>query len=211
MMIIQISDSNCIRKAIDIFEAGGIVVYPTDTCYGLGAIGLDWNNDTIAKIYRIKDRDISKPLSLLISENMISAYVKVPENINEILKRVWPGRFTAIIPKSPCHKELSSFLNQSGTQKLAFRVPNHQLLLELIEGLNKPIIGTSANRSGQQEHFHIKTLVKDQNFKDVDLWIDGGQLPKNIPSTVVDFSDYSNPIVLREGAVKFESIRKQFL
>ncbi|MHA1215457.1 MAG: L-threonylcarbamoyladenylate synthase [Candidatus Hodarchaeales archaeon] len=211
MMKIHITEPDCIPKAIECFKSGGIVVYPTDTCYGLGTIGLKWNDENIAKIYKIKDRDISKPLSLLISKKMISAYIKVPENIQKMLKRVWPGSFTAIIPRVMYHQDLSPLLNQTGSQKIAFRVPNHELLLKIIDGVNQPIIGTSANRSGQQEQYHIKTLLSDQNFKDVDLWIDEGQLQKNLPSTVVDFSDYSNPIVLREGAVKFRTIMKQFL
>ncbi|WP_455142499.1 L-threonylcarbamoyladenylate synthase [Candidatus Hodarchaeum mangrovi] len=210
-MILNIKDLDCISIAIDYFQRGRIVVYPTDTCYGLGTIGLKWNDKNILKIYRIKERSINKPLSLLISEEMINRYLEIPENIKRLLAEVWPGSFTGIFFIRTPQDELSSFLNVSNFQKIAFRVPDHKMLLSIIKKLGIPIIGTSANISGDNPVYNIDNLINEHKFKDVDLWIDEGTLPLNPPSTVVDFTDYSNPIILREGKVNFKLLWKQII
>jgi len=208
-MILNIKDLECIPIAVDYFQRGKIVVYPTDTCYGLGTIGLKWNDKNILKIYQIKGRSIDKPLSLLISEEMVTRYLEIPENIKRLLTEVWPGSFTSIFSITTSQENLSSFLNVGNFQKIAFRVPDHKTLLNIIQKLGNPIIGTSANISGDSPAYNIDNLLNEDHFKDVDLWIDEGSLPQNPPSTVVDFTDYSNPIIIREGGVNFKLLWKQ--
>jgi L-threonylcarbamoyladenylate synthase len=210
-MIVNIKDLECVPTAVDYFQRGNIVVYPTDTCYGLGSIALKWNDQNILKIYRIKRRSINKPLSLLISEEMINKYLEIPDNIKTLLSEVWPGSFTGIFLINTPKNELSSFLNINNIQTIAFRVPDHKTLLNIINKVGNPIIGTSANISGDTPAYNIDNLINEERFKEVDLWINEGTLPLNPPSTVVNFTDYSNPIVLREGKINFKLLWKQTL
>ena len=139
-MIINIKDLECISIAIDHFQRGRIVVYPTDTCYGLGTIGLKWNDENILKIYQIKERSINKPLSLLISEEMVNKYLEIPKHIRRLLDKAWPGSFTGIFSIRIPQDGLSSFLNVANFQKIAFRVPDHKTLLNIIKKLGNPIM-----------------------------------------------------------------------
>ena len=210
-MKLYISHPDCISVASEFFRQGKIVVFPTDTVYGLGTIALKSNDAQIQKIYTLKERDYSKPLSLLITKDMINRFLNLPIKIIKLLDIFWPGSLTIIFPTRSENNELSSYLNITDVKTIAFRVPNSKILLAIISKVGSPIIGTSANISGNPPVNRIDDLVERKKFKSVDLWIDGGVLPKNPPSTVIDFSDFSNPVLLREGAVNFKDILEQIL
>ncbi|UCE14270.1 MAG: Sua5/YciO/YrdC/YwlC family protein, partial [Candidatus Heimdallarchaeota archaeon] len=87
-------------------------------------------------------------------------------------------------------------------------VPKHNLLLKIIDMVGSPIIGTSANKSGSTPKYDIPSIIQDLSLKNIHLWIDGGRLPKNPPSTIIDLTDPSKPILLRRGRTKVNEIFK---
>lgn len=196
-----------ITIAVREFKKGSIIVFPTDTSYGLGTVGLKWNDRNIERIYEIKSRPLVNPLSLLITKAMIPKYIKLSSRTQDILKRVWPGQLTAVlICNSWASQKLSSLLNVNNQQKIAFRVPKHKLLLEIIEKIGSPIIGTSANRSGSVAKYDLPSVFQELPRNNIRLWIDAGKLPENTPSTVVDLTDPLKPVLLRRGNVEINEI-----
>jgi L-threonylcarbamoyladenylate synthase len=204
---ISVNDANAISIAVNHLLEGSLVIFPTDTSYGLGCIGLRWNEENIKRIYEIKERSLDKPLSLLISKDMISEYIETSPSIRDFLEKVWPDRLTAVLKCSlKATKKLSPLLNLNNPQKLAFRVPQHDLLLKIIEKVDSPIIGTSANKSGLTSKYDFNIISQELSSEHIKLSIDAGRLPRNPPSTLVDLSDPLNPILLREGSVNFLKI-----
>ncbi len=189
------------------FQKGSIIVFPTDTSYGLGTVGLRWNDRNIKRIYDIKSRHLDNPLSLLITKTMVSEYTEISAGTQKLLSKVWPGGLTAVLNcDSRASQTLSSFLNMKDPQKIAFRVPKHKILLKIIEKVNIPIIGTSANRSGSKPKYDLPSVFHELPSDEIDLWIDAGRLPENPPSTVVDLTDPLNPILLRKGNIDIKTI-----
>lgn len=204
---ISITNPQVISIAVREFKRGSIIVFPTDTSYGLGTVGLKWNDRNIRRIYEIKSRSFDNPLSLLITRKMISKYVEIHPRTKEILTKCWPGGLTAVLScGTQGSQTLSSLLNLKYQQKIAFRVPNHELLLKIIEKVGSPIIGTSANRSGSKPKYDLHSIIQEFPQETIHLWIDGGKLTEIPPSTVVDLTDPFNPILLRKGNVAFEKI-----
>ena len=188
---------NDIEKAVKIIKNGGVVVYPTDTCYG---IGCDATNPlAIEKIFRIKGREKGKPLPLIASSiEMIEKYVFLDERAIKLFN-TFPGISVALRKKG---KIIPDIVNK---EKLAFRIPSNEISRRLAELSDKPIVSTSANRSGDPSPYSInevKSSLKD-SLKEIDLFIDGGVLTKNLPSTIVDLVEDK---VGRVGNVKEKQI-----
>lgn len=206
-MRISITDPQLISIAVREFQSGSIVVFPTETSYGLGTIGLKWNNENIKQIYEIKSREFDKPLSLLITKNMISKYIESSQQIQKIFDKVWPGNLTIVLfCNQYASQVLSPLLNMKDKQKLAFRVPKHDLLLKIIDKVGSPIIGTSANKSGSTPKYDIPSIIQDLTLENIHLWIDAGRLAENPPSTIVDLTDPLKPALLRRGKMKISEI-----
>ncbi|MFX1504899.1 MAG: L-threonylcarbamoyladenylate synthase [Promethearchaeota archaeon] len=206
-MKVSITNPHLISIAVEEFRKGSIVVFPTDTSYGLGTIGLKWNDKNIRRIYDIKSRSYENPLSLLITKKMISKYVVLHPQTEQILAKYWPGGFTAVLKcEAQESQTLSSYLNLNNPQKIAFRVPNHELLLGIIEKVGSPIIGTSANKSGSKPKYDLHSIIQEFSEEIIHLWIDAGKLSEIPSSTVVDLTDPLKPILLRKGNVVFETI-----
>ena len=206
-MKISISDPHLISIAAKEFQRGSIVVFPTETSYGLGTIGLKWNDRNIRRIFEIKSRSLDKPISLLITKSMISRYIETSQKTRKILERIWPSSLTIILLCThQAFQELSPLLNLKNRQKIAFRVPQHELLLKIIKMVGSPIIGTSANKSGSPSKYDLPSIIQELSFDNVHLWIDSGELPKNPPSTIVDLTDPFNPILVRRGNVDIDKI-----
>ncbi len=206
-MRISINNPNLIPIAVKHFQKGSIVIFPTDTSYGLGTIGLQSNEKNIKRIFKIKSRSYNKPLSLLITKKMITEYIQITPQIKDFLERIWPGRITVVCS---CNDQathiLSPLLNLNSPRKIAFRVPKHKILLQIIEGVGSPIIGTSANRSGTSSIYDHDDIYQNLNTEDIHLSIDAGKLPENLPSTIVDMSDPANPILLRKGEFDLDNL-----
>jgi len=190
-------DIEDISKGVEIILQGGVIVYPTDTCYGIGCDAT--NPEAIEKIFRIKGRKKDKPLPLIAaSVEMIEKYVFIEEKAM-ILFKAFPGISVALRKKG---NAIPDIVNK---EKLAFRIPSNEVSKRLSELSDKPIISTSANRSGDLSPYSIEEvkLSLKNSLKLIDLFIDNGILEKNPPSTIVDLVDRK---VEREGRVKEKQI-----
>ena len=190
-------DIKIIEEAVYVIKNGGVIVYPTDTCYG---IGCDATNPlAIEKIFRIKGREKDKPLPLIASSiEMIEKYVIMDERAKKLYAK-FPGISVAMRKKG---LEIPDSVNR---EKLAFRIPANEISKKLCELSGKPLISTSANKSGDPSPYSItevKSSLKDSLIY-IDYLIDSGTLGKNPPSTIVDLVEGK---VGRIGAVSEEQI-----
>jgi L-threonylcarbamoyladenylate synthase len=190
-----------IHEAIETLKNGGIVAFPTDTVYGLGANAS--SHDAILRIYEAKRRPRRLALPLLLAD--VSQIPSVARDIPEIAwllaKHFLPGGLTLVLYKSP---SVSSLITGE-SEKIAVRVPAHPIPIALLEGLDAPITGTSANLTGRPSPLTTRE-VHNQLGDRVDLIIDG-ECPGGVVSTVIDIT--TDPIrILREGAISSEEISR---
>lgn len=200
-------DTNLIERdklkvIIEVLRRGGIVAYPTDTFYGLGANC--FIKEAIQKIYRLKKRKPSKPISIVVSDLEMAKrlVVDIPPVFNSLAKKFWPGPLTLVLKASPTlPKKLLSIKDSIG-----IRIPDSPWLRELIKAADFPVSATSANISGEEEISEYKEIIRNF-FRRIDLIVDGGKTPGILPSTVVDLSSIE-PKILREGALPSSMLRK---
>ena len=210
-MIIKANDPHLIDKAVNYFKRGAIVVFPTDTVYGLGTIASENNRKNILKIFRIKNRSLTKPLSVLMTLDMLPRFIKAPDKVIKALSTIWPARISFILIQNQNSTiKLSDSLNTTGGNTIACRVPDHNILLQILEKIDIPIIGTSANVSGTASSNDFNEVNSKLNSKKIDLWIDQGTLPDNAPSTLVDLTNHQNPIIVRQGDYDFLEFWKSY-
>ncbi len=192
-----------VKKGVKILKAGGIVAFPTDTVYGLGADA--FNSKAVERIYEVKNRPRHMPFPLLISDlSQISTIAAPASQVALFLaKHFWPGGLTLILLKTA---SLPTYLANQST--IAVRIPNHPIPLALIQGLGRPIIGTSANISGKLNNL-TTGKVKQQLGDKVDLIIDAGKCPNGSESTIVDVTG-EMPAVLRQGIIPKREIEKAY-
>ena len=181
-----------INKAVNILRNGGVIIYPTDTVYG---IGCDiFNKEALERIFAIKNDAGSKLFSFICSDlKDIAKYAKVSDYAYRMMKHLLPGPYTFILPAA---KQVPKKL-WSKRKTVGIRVPNHPVSLSIVKELGHPIISTSAtNRKGEvvYDPFEIKNIFNSQ----VDLMLASGNL-MGAPSSVIDLSD-DEPEVVREGA-----------
>jgi L-threonylcarbamoyladenylate synthase len=195
-----------IKKALAVLERGGIFVFPTETCYGLGA---DATKQTaIKKLYSYKSRREGKPLSIAVSDiKMAKKYVEINEIAENLYKNYLPGPITVI--SKGLGKVARGVESEYGT--LGVRIPDHKLILEIIQSFGKPFTATSANMSYLPKPYDIESLIKNtpaKNFKLIDLIIDAGKLPHRETSTVVD-TTMNNLNVMRQGKLNLSKKSSQ--
>jgi L-threonylcarbamoyladenylate synthase len=196
------SNSPCektIEEAAKILKNGGLVVYPTETCYGIGADAT--NGNAIKKIYKIKNRDEKKPIGVILSDiNMAKKYGEVTGKIGILIKKFMPGPLNIITKKKEGIPDILS------KNEIAFRVSSNKVASNLVKKLNLPITATSANKSGQPAIYESKKLI--ETFKGrVDMIIDAGDLPQIMPSTCIDMVNEKLEIK-RIGSISKEDIIK---
>ncbi|MCK9415741.1 L-threonylcarbamoyladenylate synthase, partial [Candidatus Dojkabacteria bacterium] len=203
MQIIKVNNNtpDIINKAIKILNNGGTIIYPTETCYGIGVDAT--NTQALKKLLTYKKFRGSKPISVAMSDKqMASKYVEINEMGENIYNNYLPGPITVIsISKGILPPPVVS---QQGT--IGVRIPDYQLLLDLIKEYGKPITATSANMSYKPAPYSIDKLIQNLPKKSldmIDLIIDAGELPQNPPSTVLD-TTLNTLSILREGKLKFE-------
>ena len=191
-----------IKKAFSILKKGGVVAYPTDTVYGLGACMTD--TAAVDRIFQVKGRPKGMALPVLLADKvqMESILTSVPLSARRLADEFFPGALTIILPKSNSVPDIIT----GGGRTVAFRIPDHRVPLALIKGLGKPIVGTSANLSGQPSAL-TAAEVQAQIGDKIDMVIDGGRCPGGIESTVIDLSG-KKPVVRRQGAISIEKLRK---
>ena len=189
-----------IQHALEVLKSGGIVAFPTDTVYGLGALAFD--GTAIESIYKAKDRPIEKAIPILIADlsdlDKVADALRVPNIAFRFASRFWPGPLTCIVPKKQTLP-----LAVSATSTVAVRIPDHADARSLLR-MAGPMAVTSANISGQQSP-STATEVYDQLNGRIPLILDGGKTPGGVPSTLVDCTK-ENPSVLREGPITLNEL-----
>jgi L-threonylcarbamoyladenylate synthase len=192
-----------IKKGVKILQKDGVIAFPTDTVYGLGADA--FNSTAVARIYEIKNRPQYQPFPLLIAD--VKQLTTLAEPIQEIAwflaRRFWPGGLTLVLSKK---NSVPTYLASRPT--IAVRIPNHPVCQALIQHLGNPLIGTSANISGQPAALTAEEVEQQLGGK-IDLIINGGQCPGGKESTIVD-TTHEPPVILRQGIIPSQEIDKAY-
>jgi len=178
-------------RAAEVLRAGGVIVYPTDTIYGLGCDIT--SKKAIERVRQIKGRDARKPMSFVCADlTHVSHYAQVSNYAYRVLRRCLPGPYTFVLPAT---REAPRLL-QGRQQTVGLRIPDHPVPLELVRLLGNPILSTSANRSGQEVLTRPEDLERDLGGE-VDLILECGELPVLASSVISLVGD--RPQILREG------------
>ncbi len=196
MKILKINSDNpekaIIKKVVEVIKKGGVIVYPTDTVYGLGVNALD--KEAVKRVFEIKGRDFKKPVSIIVRDvEMAKKVANFGREIEKILKKILPGPITVILYK----KKILSDILTGGSKKIGLRIPDCRFTQILMGQLDFPITTTSANISGKPA-----SVIKHGP----DLFLDASRLSGQA-STVVDLTG-SRPKILRTGAVAKKELLK---
>ena len=191
-----------IEEIAGVLQRDGVIVYPTETFYGLGANG--FSAEAIKKVYRLKKREPLKPLSVVISDfSMLRQIISGdPLSFQQLISEFWPGPLTIIFKASPAVP--IELLGEDGT--VGVRLTEHHWVRTLVRQASFPITATSANISGK---IPISDPEKARELfeGEVDLFVDGGETKGLLPSTVVDLSG-KEPRLVREGAIPTTRLKK---
>ena len=213
-----------VEKVENLIKKGGVIVCPTDTVYGLIADAR--NKKAVKKIFKIKKRTEKKPFPIFVKDiKMAKRLVFINKNQEKFLTKVWPGKVTVVLKAKSRAKKIFSQSIISSENKIGLRIPNYKFLNILLEKLNFPLTGTSANISGKPPSTKIKEVLNQFKNEGYDihrinshgpiriaearvkrgrrrafrmLILDDGNLKSSLPSTVVDLTNLK---ILREGAV----------
>lgn len=178
-----------IKEAVEVLGKAGLIVYPTDTLYGIGADAT--KPSCVEKVFKIKQRDPKDPISAMVSDfKMLGEYVHITGDQWSVLHELLPGRVSVILESSG---RLAP--NLSPDNSIAFRIPLNPFCISMVEAFGKPITSTSANVSGEEVPASIDKII-DRFGEGINLYIDGGELAFS-PSTLVDLR--GTPKILREG------------
>lgn len=183
------------QKVVNIFLRGGVVIFPTDTAYGIGC-KID-DEKAVERVFSIKGRDFGKAVPVLVSDSdMAKRYGKIESDVEDLMNEYWPGGLTLVLPATTA---FVSPLVKGDNDTLAVRMPDKKGILEIIATIDVPIIGTSANFAGEKTPFLFEEL--DQKLiKKVDFVLKGS-CEKGMSSTVLDVTRKPWKI-LRQGAVE---------
>jgi L-threonylcarbamoyladenylate synthase len=192
--IVPATDRACVEEAVGILRGGGLVCYPTDTVYGIGAAAGD--DAAVRRLFAAKGRSPEKALPLLLAEASDAAGVaEVTPPAMALARRFWPGALTIVMRKLQSYRSLAL----AGGETVALRVPNQDVVRAIVRALGEPLTGTSANRAGAPSPVSARE-VASQMGELVESIIDGGPCVARVESTVVDITR-GVPEVLREGPV----------
>ena len=191
-------DNDGIKKVVEIFKNGGVIVFPTDTVYGIGCD--PYNENAVKKIYEIKSRDKIKSLPVLAySIDIVKQIVMMDKLTEKIVEKYWPGPLTLILKLKD--QKLKKSLNLE--EKIAIRIPNSECTLKLLKECNL-LVGTSANVSGDSSFTDPQKCI--ENLKNYDVFVDGGTITSKGESTIIEIEN-EKIHVIREGALKKEDIK----
>lgn len=195
-------DPCVIAEAAKIIGSGGLVAFPTETVYGLGANALD--EMAVQKIFSAKERPAWDPLIVHISrpEMVLQLVADVPERFWQLAERFMPGPLTVVLPKKPIVPEIVT----AGLPTVAIRMPKHQVALALIEAAGVPIVAPSANRFGRPSPTTAEHVLADLQGR-IDGVLDAGPTQVGVESTVLDLTK-EPPVILRPGGVPKEALEE---
>jgi L-threonylcarbamoyladenylate synthase len=175
-----------VEKAVSVLMHDGLIIYPTETVYGLGADA--FSDEAIRNVYEAKKRPLGMPVSIAVSDfEMLNAVARVEPWMQGFIQTFLPGPVTVVLAARGCVPAILT----GGTGMIGVRIPSHELALRLIEHFDAPITATSANLHGSKD-----PVIPEECTVPRELLIDGGRLP-GIPSTVVDLVEKK---ILRQGA-----------
>ena len=196
------SEERILTQAAEIIAAGGIVAYPTETFYGLGADAT--NEKAIENIFAVKGRNFKNPISLIIGQaDDINPLVQdVPQTAKKLMAALWPGALTIVFSAA----DIVSPLLTAGSGKIGLRVSSHPIAMGIVQKLKRPLTATSANLSGAPECTRASEVAEQIGDK-IDAIIDLGDTPGTAGSTIVDVT-CRPPVILREGAISRKNIGK---
>lgn len=196
-----IDDIKYIKEAAQVIKDGGIVAFPTETVYGLGANALD--EECVKKIFIAKGRPQDNPLIVHVASKDISEYVKnIPDIAIKLMDKFWPGPMTLILEK----KDIIPMETSANLDTIGIRMPSNEVALELIKESGVPIAAPSANISGRPSPTDIERCVEDLSGR-VDYIIGGQKSEVGLESTIIDCTVYP-PVVLRPGGITLEMLRE---
>jgi len=186
-----------LRRAIEVLRTGGLVAFPTETVYGLGADA--GNPDAVRRIFQAKGRPPGRPLTVLLGqERQPDHWAHWTDMAEALAGRWWPGPLTLVLPKRDVGDDVTGGLSTVG-----LRVPDHPMALDLLDGFGGGIAAPSANRSGGPLPTSADQVRQDLGGR-IDLILDGGLCPIGIESTVLSL--VGKPTVLRLGALSAEAL-----
>ena len=192
-----------LEKAGELIKQGKIVVFPTETVYGIGTNGID--KQAVKKLYEVKQRPLNKPISLLVSNmEMVNQIAKdITEVEYKIMEKFFPGPLTIILKK----KSLVPDVVTAGQDTVGIRMPSGEIARKLVEIAGVPIAAPSANISGEPSGTNLHEIKKHFEEK-VDFYIDGGDSEIGLASTIVQVVEGKTQI-LRQGSITLEEIEKE--
>lgn len=197
MTVLEATNTN-IAKAAQIVKEGGLVVYPTETVYGLGCNPL--NVQAVKRLIDVKG-ERNKPLPVLAANlDNIKKVAQLSENGKLLAAKFWPGHLTLVFPKKHALPNVATF----GLNSVGVRIPANDVALRLIRLSGGLLIGSSANRTGEKPPRRVQEISEELKTM-VDVVLDGGASVQGIPSTVADLTS-EQPRILREGPVSLKEI-----
>jgi L-threonylcarbamoyladenylate synthase len=198
-VILSTAEHDVLPHTLETLKRGGLVAFPTDTVYGVGALAFDAL--AVESIYAAKDRPVEKAIPILIGgpEDLDKVTMEIPPIAAKLAARFWPGPLTLVLPK---HPDLPSVVSASPT--VGVRVPDHPVARALLRAAG-PMAVTSANISGQESPRTAREVSRQLNGR-IPLILDGGETPGGVPSTVVNCLG-TEPVILREGPVTLKDIQ----
>jgi L-threonylcarbamoyladenylate synthase len=193
-------DDKAIHRAAEIIKRGGLVAFPTETVYGLGADA--FNSLAVARLFEVKQRPNFDPLIVHVSDpaDLKKLVTKIPSKAKKLIKRFWPGPLTVVLLK----KEEVPDLVTAGLPTVAIRMPSHPMALSLIQQAECPLAAPSANPFGYLSPTTAEH-VRDQLGDQIDFILDGGPCEVGVESTIISFSE-RRPRLLRPGGAPLEEI-----
>ena len=191
-----------LRYAADFIRVGGLIVFPTDTLYGIGGSAL--SRRAIFEIYEIKKREEKKPIPLLVEsiESLNLIVSDISPQAQMLIDKFWPGPLTLVFNSSHL---LPDILTQE-RKTIAVRIPASKLCMSLLKLSGCPITATSANLAGEPTPKSVAEIENQLGFG-IDLYLDAGELPETKPSTIVDMTS-PIPKLLRAGAISLDRIKE---
>lgn len=200
--LIKKASEEAFKEAGRILKAGGILAFPTDTVYGLGAV---YTNDAAVKrIFAAKGRDEKKPLSILVSDPSQALLLsdEITPQAKRLMEAFWPGALTLILKKNSSVSDRIS----AGRDTVGIRMPDSEAALKVIEAAGAPLAAPSANLSGKRSSASFEN-VKEDLYGRIDMIIDGGDCPIGLSSTIADLSG-KDLRLLREGSVSRRDLER---
>lgn len=191
-----------LQEAAAVLKSGGLVAFPTETVYGLGADA--FNEDAVLKIFAAKKRPPDNPVIVHISSMgmLDEVSTSVPQKAEKLVRELWPGPLTIVVPRS---RKVPPAVS-AGLETVAVRMPAHNVALGLISRLGSPIAAPSANLSGRPSPTNARDVYEDLNGS-IDVIIDAGETFIGVESTVIQVSE-NESVILRPGPIPLEILRK---